>query len=446
MSLRFGTDGIRGVANSELTPELALAIGLAASDVLEAPKGRFFVGRDTRKSGPLLQAALSAGLASGGMDVVDIGVVPTPGVAFIGAQDDSPSAAISASHNPFGDNGIKFFQRDGRKLTDEVESRFEARLEQTRRFDLAKRPTGSAVGGLLADGDRLALYLAHLVQSVPSNALAGQQIVLDCANGASTTTAVDAFSACGADVSVVAASPDGCNINAGCGSTHIDSLAEYVTAQGAQMGFAFDGDADRIIAVDHEGNVVDGDHLLAMMAIDMSERSVLNDNTLVITVMANLGLKLAMKAAGIAVHETSVGDRYVLDALEANAWSLGGEQSGHIIVPSLATTGDGVLVGLQVAALVARSGRSLRQLASVVTKLPQVLHNVRVRDRDIAMERSELHDAVARHQRLLGEMGRILLRPSGTEPLIRVMVEAPFLDQAETISRELCELVEQLEQ
>lgn len=442
MTLRFGTDGIRGLANAELTPELTMAIGQAAAQELGNGHNEFVIGRDTRRSGLMLQAALSAGLASAGMNVIDIGVLPTPGIAFTGTQMSAPAAVISASHNPFSDNGIKFFQSDGRKLADDVEERFEAVLQDVLHRSVSQYRTGADVGVLSENNSAHERYAEHLQSTVPDGALQGMRIVLDCANGAASSIAPSVFRSLGAEITVLNDAPDGCNINANCGSTHLEGLQEVVIAEHAQCGFAFDGDADRVLSVDHTGVINDGDHLIAILAMHMKQRGELVDNTAVITVMANLGLKLAMKAQAIDVYETAVGDRYVLDALEAHRWTLGGEQSGHIILPRHATTGDGVLAALQIAAIISQSGSTLHELGSVVTKLPQVLKNVRVENRDALRESSVIHDALELAERQLGEHGRVLLRPSGTEPLVRVMVEAPTAEQAEAICAALCVTVE----
>ncbi|MEA2685668.1 MAG: phosphoglucosamine mutase, partial [Actinomycetota bacterium] len=371
--MRFGTDGVRGVANRELTPELVLALGRAAARVFGAE--RMLVGRDTRVSGPFLQAALAAGLMAEGVAVADLGVLPTPGVAWLSAAEGQPGAVISASHNPFEDNGIKFFAAGGRKLSDEVEARLEAELDRLLSIGPGARlpgPTGAGVGTLLLNGghDR---YVDWLVDGLPAGALAGLSVVLDCANGAAWEVAPEVFRRLGAVVHVIHDTPDGRNINDGCGSTHPGDLQVEVVARGADVGLAFDGDADRVLAVDGAGRLVDGDQLIALLALDRQAAGRLPDTTVVVTVMANLGFRQAMKAAGIHLVETDVGDRYVLEALEKGGWTLGGEQSGHVIFRDLATTGDGILTGLQVLGVVVRSGRSLAELASVVVRRPQIL-------------------------------------------------------------------------
>ena len=437
MSLRFGTDGVRGVANAELTPELVLALGRAAARVLGA--GPWIVGRDTRVSGPLLQAALAAGLAAEGASVLDAGVVPTPAVAHIAAARDVPGAVVSASHNPFPDNGIKFFAPGGTKLTDAVEEELEAQLRTILADGAGEALVAADVGRIGPDDDAAREYATHLGDALQGRRLEGAQIILDCANGAASRLAGEVFRAAGADVTVLHAQPDGTNINHGCGSTHPEQLQDAVRAAGdGTFGLAFDGDADRVLAVDGNGELVDGDVILALMAADLAERDALPSNTVVVTVMSNLGLRLAMAERGIEVVETKVGDRYVLEALENGGYALGGEQSGHIIFREKATTGDGMLTGLLLSDLVARRGATLAELAQgAMTRLPQVLKNVPVVDRDVVGESAAVRDVVGSIERRLGQRGRVLLRPSGTEPVVRVMVEAPTHDEAERAADEI---------
>ncbi|MDQ4068104.1 MAG: phosphoglucosamine mutase [Actinomycetota bacterium] len=452
MTLRFGTDGVRGIANTELTPELVLALGRAAARVLGQgpsgpPSGRpgpFLVGRDTRISGPLLQAALSAGLATEGADVVDLGVLPTPGVAWLSAADRRPAAMISASHNPFPDNGVKFFQAGGRKLSDETEERLEAELDRLLSDPAAEpRRTGAAIGRLLP-GDGVNRYMYALAASVGGRRLDGLSVVLDCSHGAASRVAPGVLAGLGADVTVLHDAPDGVNINDGCGSTHPEELQREVVARGADVGLAFDGDADRVLAVDHAGRLVDGDQIIAICAVDRQAQGRLPGDTVVVTVMANLGFRQAMAAHGIALVETPVGDRYVLEEMERGGWALGGEQSGHIIFADLATTGDGVLTGLQVLDVMTRTGRSLADLAAVMVRLPQILHSVPVSTRGPKIEASEdLMLAIKAVQADLGERGRVLVRPSGTEAVVRVMVEAVSLEEAEAACDVLCAAVVQ---
>ena len=439
---RFGTDGLRGVANTELTPELVLALGRAAARVVGG--GTWYAARDTRRSGLMLQAALAAGLTSEGAEVLDLGVLPTPGVAYLSAADGVPGAMISASHNPFGDTGVKLFGPGGRKLADATEAAIEAELDGD---GGAHRPAGAAVGTVrLAPVEAAERYLDHLVGSLEGRSLDGLHVVVDCAHGAASTIGPLAFERLGARVDVMGHRPDGVNINEGCGSTQLDELRAAVVAAGADAGVAFDGDADRCLAVDHTGAVVDGDHMMAICAVDLRARGLLVDDTVVVTVMTNLGFRQAMAAAGIVVRTTAVGDRYVLEALEAGGYGLGGEQSGHLIFRRLATTGDGILTGLAVLDVVARSGRSLADLAgAAMTRLPQVLQNVVVASGSLqtALATADrLWDEVRAVEAELGSEGRVLLRPSGTEPLVRVMVEAPTAERAEALAARVVEAVE----
>ncbi len=438
--LRFGTDGVRGPANTELTPELALALGRAAAVVLDCPL--WVVGRDTRLSGPMLEAALAAGLASQGAQVEMVGVLPTPGVAQLADWDDGAAAVISASHNPWTDNGIKFFSRGGRKLSDETEQRIEEVLGTLSVPQSGPPRTAENVGSIEPRSDAVDRYVSHLVSMLGERDLRGLHVVLDCAHGAAGPVAGRVFDTLGAGTEVMNAESDGRDINAGCGSTDPGDLSRAVVASGADLGLAFDGDADRLIAVAHDGSLVDGDHLMAMFAGDMDRRGELVDHTLVVTVMSNLGLRLACEAAGIAVVTTPVGDRYVLDALATGGFVLGGEQSGHIIFADRARTGDGILAGLLLADLVKRSGTTLLELAAgSMTSSPQVLVNVEVdrRHPEIAVE---LSDEIAEAERILGSRGRVLVRPSGTEPLIRVMVEAPTAQLAGEVADGLAGTVE----
>jgi phosphoglucosamine mutase len=433
LTLRFGTDGVRGTAGSELTPELVLSLGRAAARVLGGT--RFAIGRDTRRSGPMLEAALAAGLAAEGVDVELLGVLPTPAVAWWSASEGVPAAVISASHNPWTDNGVKLFAAGGAKLPDEVEERIEAALH-------GQHEAGPDTGVVhpvdrAADG-----YAGHLVATLDGRRLDGLRLVVDCANGAASAIAPALLRSLGAEVEVLAADPDGRNINDGCGSTHPEGLQRQVVASGADAGLAFDGDADRVLAVDHLGRLVDGDHLIGMCAVDLAARGLLRERAVVVTVMTNLGFRLAMAERGIEVVETAVGDRYVLEALDARGLSLGGEQSGHVIFRDLASTGDGLLTSLQVLDVVRRDGRSLADLAaSTMTALPQVLRNVRVPRRGIDVG-AAIAGEVAAVEADLGERGRVLIRPSGTEPLVRVMVEAPTAEQADAAAARLVEAVE----
>lgn len=441
--IRFGTDGVRGVANVELTPELVLSLGRAIARVITAPT--FVVGRDTRRSGPMLQAALSAGLAAEGADVVDVGILPTPALAWVSATRQLPAVVISASHNPFADNGIKVFAAGGAKLTEEVESAIEDELEHI--LDPSVRGPrsleGHAVGRLTTEGGIGDAYVDHLASLLEGRSLDGLSVVIDSANGAASGWAAAAFERLGAEVVAIGCEPDGTNINAGCGSTFTDTLARAVVDHGADLGLALDGDADRLLAVTGEGKVAGGDELLALFALDLAQRGQLTGNTVVVTVMTNLGFRRAMRERGLEVEETPVGDRYVLAALEKGGFALGGEQSGHIIFRRLATTGDGILTGLVLADLVTRAGKPLAALLDgLVTRVPQVLVNVPVPDTELLAGADAVWSAVAEETSRLGDTGRVVLRPSGTEPMVRVMVEAVGDDVADEIARRLSRLVE----
>ncbi len=435
MTLRFGTDGVRGRVGDELTPELVLALGRAAARVLGGD--RFLVGRDPRQSGPLVEGALAAGLAAEGVTVERLGVLPTPAVAALAAAEGVPGAVISASHNSWADNGVKLFTAGGRKLDDAVEARLEAELDRP-----GVPRSGDAIGAVVDRADAAGLYVDLLVGSLDGRRLEGLSVVLDCANGAASSVGPAALRRLGAEVDVIADEPDGRNINEGCGSTSPGALAERVLAVGADAGLAVDGDADRVVAVDAEGRVVDGDHLMAVCALDLAERGLLAERTVVVTVMTNLGFRLAMAEHDVRVVETPVGDRYVLEALEGGSWSLGGEQSGHVIFSDLATTGDGLLTGIQVLDAVRRSGRALSDLAGVMRSLPQVLRNVPVATRGLDVG-AALAGEVAAEEARLGQ-GRVLLRPSGTEPVVRVMVEAGTTEAAEAAAARLAGAVARL--
>jgi phosphoglucosamine mutase len=443
----FGTDGVRGLANDTLTVELALSLAQAAASVfdkghradLRRASGRrpvAVVARDPRISGEFIAAAVSAGLASSGVDVLDAGVIPTPAAAFLIADIDADfGVMVSASHNPAPDNGIKFFAAGGTKLPDEVEDRIEAAMSGRK---LA--PLGGEVGRISRFADAEDRYVVHLLASLP-NRLDGIRVVLDCANGAAAGPSPDAFRNAGATVTVIGAEPDGNNINDGVGSTHLDNLARAVVDNGADVGIAHDGDADRCLAIDHLGNVVDGDQIMAILAVSMKERGLLARDTLVATVMSNLGLRFAMEAHGISMLQTKVGDRYVLETLNAGGYSLGGEQSGHVIMTDFATTGDGVLTGLHLLAEMARTGKSLAELAQVMTVYPQVMVNVKGVAHHSLDGDETIAAAVGLAEGRLGADGRVVLRPSGTEPLVRVMVEASDRSLADEIAQTLADVV-----
>jgi phosphoglucosamine mutase len=437
VTLKFGTDGIRGHADTELTSDVVFDLGRSAAEVL-AP-GRFLIGRDTRASGPRIERAFAAGLHAGGRDVELLGVMPTPGVAHLSQVGDCPAAVISASHNPWADNGIKLFLPGGHKLTDDLEERLEDELAR-RRTDRGEREADEVVGD-----DRSGLveqYRDWLVSSMGGLRLDGLRIALDCANGAGSQVAPEVFAELGATVDVAHADPDGKNINEGCGATELADLQQRVAAGSFEIGLALDGDADRVLAVDERAEVVDGDQIMAMCAIDRRDRGILAEDTLVVTVMSNLGLRRGMESAGIRLIETPVGDHHVLAALKQGDLTLGGEQSGHVIFADLATTGDGILTGLQVCALLMRSERSLSDLAgSAMIRYPQVLVNVTVPGGDTGILERLAPDVALEEGRLEGD-GRILLRPSGTEPVIRVMVEAPTRMSAEAVAHRLAARVE----
>lgn len=442
----FGTDGVRGVANKDLTPKMALDLGEAAARVLgKDHKGegrkRALVGRDTRVSGDFLSSALSAGMAAGGFDVIDVGIIPTPGLAYLSTQLNVDFAGIvSASHNPMIYNGIKFFAKGGFKLSDEKEDQIEAILGQD-----WNRPTGRGVGRIHHDAETSRqMYTEHIVRSATANdptPLKGLRIVVDCANGATSAVAPVVLREAGADVVVINASPDGYNINDHAGSMHPEQLQAMVTAADADMGVACDGDADRCLAVDNEGHLVNGDQIMGILARALKKEGKLHGNTLVVTIMSNLGLKLALKKIGINTVQTAVGDRYVLEEMLKHDYTLGGEQSGHIINRLYATTGDGTLTALTLAHEVVRSGKSLKELAADFPQLPQVLINVRTDRKQEAKSDKAIADAVAEQEKILGNTGRVVLRPSGTEPVVRVMVEAATQPQAKQVCETLAKVV-----
>jgi phosphoglucosamine mutase len=440
MGRLFGTDGVRGSANKDLTPELVFSLGKSASLVIAKSHGKgkakAVVGRDPRASGEMLEAALIAGLATVGVDVLKVGVLPTPAIAYLTKYYGADlGIVLSASHNVFSDNGVKFFSKDGKKLPDEVEDEIEKNLETK-----VPHPTGSEVGRVKEMADAYEAYLAHLLETINTGSLKGLKIAVDCANGAASESAPDLYSRAGAQVIAIHNAPNGININDNCGSTHLESLIETVKKNNCDLGIAHDGDADRCLAIDAQGNIIDGDHILALLAHDFKQSGKLASDTVVSTVMANLGFKIAMKEASIKVIETGVGDRYVLEAMEEKNYVLGGEQSGHIIMRNHSTTGDGLLTALHLMNAVATTKKSLQELAGIVKKFPQVLINIPDVDK-AKIDNAELKDAVKKAETTLGEKGRVLLRSSGTEPLIRVMVEAETMKQAQEIAESLASVV-----
>ena len=438
----FGTDGIRGLANIDLTAEIALDVSVAAAHVLvESSSNKdhrptAIVGQDSRASGEFLEAAVVAGLTSAGINVFRVGVLPTPAIAYLVAESRCDlGVMISASHNPMPDNGIKLFARGGGKLDDAIEARIEARMGEE-----WKRPTGRGVGRAVNDDTATERYLKHILASVETP-LKGLKIVVDCANGASSVVAPEAYRRAGAEVIAIFNKPDGWNINEDCGSTHLHQLRAAVIKEGADLGIAHDGDADRCLAIDGAGNEIDGDHILTILARGFKARGKLTANTVVATVMSNLGFIHAMKESGINVVTTPVGDRYVLENMIANDYSLGGEQSGHVVMRNLANTGDGVLTALQIMQEVVRTGKTLQELAAIMVRFPQVLINVKDVKKERLQESAAISSAVKAAEDRLGDSGRVLLRASGTEALVRVMVEAASDSLAEEVARQLADIV-----
>ncbi|MEO6019839.1 MAG: phosphoglucosamine mutase [Knoellia sp.] len=438
MARLFGTDGVRGLANVDITADLAMRLAMSAATVLgrdaraAGRKPKAVVGRDPRASGEFLSAAVVAGLASAGVDVHDVGVLPTPAVAFLTADMDAHfGVMLSASHNAMPDNGIKFFALGGHKLPDALEDEIAAGLDSP-----PELPTGAQVGRVLQNRAGQARYVAHLLEALP-NRLDGLTVVIDGAHGAASSVSPEVFRLAGAEVIEIGTAPDGLNINDGYGSTHLDHLKDMVVRKGAHIGIAHDGDADRCLAVDAEGNEIDGDQIMGILAVDMKSRGALHEDTLVATVMSNLGLLQAMEREGIRVKQTGVGDRYVLEEMRASGHSLGGEQSGHVIMMEHGTTGDGVLTGLMLAARMVATGRTIADLGTVMTQLPQVLINVKGVDKARVETDEGVQAAVAAAGQQLHGSGRVLLRKSGTEPVVRVMVEAATKDHAQEVADRL---------
>jgi phosphoglucosamine mutase len=438
----FGTDGVRGVANKDLTAELAVDLAIAAAHILgeigafTGHRPKAIVGQDSRASGDFLEAAVVAGLTSAGVDVYRVGVLPTPAISYLVKESGADlGVMISASHNPMPDNGIKFFARGGDKLADSVEAQIEAHLGEP--WD---RPTGNNVGRIINDDSAKQKYLTHLLATINTD-LAGLKVVVDCANGAASFVAPMAYEKAGAKVTAISATPTGWNINENCGSTHLENLISEVKKTGADLGVAHDGDADRCLLVDHQGEIIDGDYILMILASALKAENKLNKKTVVGTVMSNLGFVNAMESDGIAVVKTAVGDRYVLENMLANDYSLGGEQSGHVILREFSNTGDGLLTALQVMQVVAKSKKSLSELVSKMQKYPQVLINVKDVKREKLAASNKISDYIAEQEKNLGSNGRILVRASGTESLIRVMVEAKEMQTAQKIAESIAELV-----
>lgn len=438
----FGTDGVRGVANKDLTAELAVDLAIAAAHILgeigafAGHRPKAIVGQDSRASGDFLEAAVVAGLTSAGVDVYRVGVLPTPAISFLVKESGADlGVMISASHNPMPDNGIKFFARGGDKLADSVEAQIEAHLGEP--WD---RPTGKDVGRIIIDESAKDKYLNHLLATINTD-LGGLKVVVDCANGASSYVAPIAYEKAGANVTAISATPTGWNINENCGSTHLDNLIAEVKKTGADLGIAHDGDADRCLLIDNNGEVIDGDYILMILASALKAENKLNKKTVVGTVMSNLGFVNAMEEAGIAVVKTAVGDRYVLENMLVNNYSLGGEQSGHVILREFSNTGDGLLTALQVMQVIAKSKKSLSELSSNMQKYPQVLVNVKDVKKEKLAASTKISDYISEQEKVLGNAGRILVRASGTESLIRVMVEAQEIQTAQKIADSLAELV-----
>ena len=441
MARLFGTDGVRGVANSQLTPELAYKLGRAAALYFgrEAKNPKIIIGRDTRLSGTMLESALAAGICSAGGNAHLLGVIPTPAVSYLTEQmHASAGIVISASHNPFEDNGIKFFSHTGYKLPDAVEDEIAAIVEQP--IDYTQSPTGSSLGRVIEEKDMGREYIKHIVSSADRR-LNGLKVVMDCANGANSLIAPEILRQLGAHVIPIFCNPNGININNGCGSTHLEALKKKVLEEKADVGVANDGDADRCLVVDENGDALDGDQIMLICAMDLMAKKKLKDNVLVITVMSNVGLTKAMKKQGGSCVKTSVGDRYVLEEMLKNGYDLGGEQSGHIIFSDFAKTGDGMLTAVKLLGSMVQKNKTLSQLGSLMTKYPQILVNVRVKDKNGWDENTAIKEIITKYQQELGEDGQVLVRASGTEPLIRIMAEGPDQAELERIAGAIAEVV-----
>lgn len=444
MGRMFGTDGVRGVANSELTPEIAFKLGKAGACVLteNAHRPKILVGKDTRISGDMLEAAMIAGILSVGAEVVPVGVVPTPAIAYLIRRYKADAGVmISASHNPVEFNGIKFFNKEGLKLNDLIEDKIQELIENG--LDKIETPVGEKIGRIIHELSAEEEYVNYAVESIEGD-LRGLKVAVDCANGASYKVAVMALRKLGAEIFVINDNPDGININKDCGSTHMDELSKYVLEKGCDLGLAFDGDADRCLAVDENGKIVNGDFILLICAKDLKERGLLNDNTLVVTVMSNLGLSIGAEKEGIRIEQTKVGDRYVLENMLNNNYTLGGEQSGHVIFLNHNTTGDGLITGLNLASIIVRSGKKLSELASIMEELPQVLVNVKVPNdkKDIHKTNEVVKEEIKKVEESLHGKGRVLIRPSGTEPLLRIMLEGENQQDIDRMAHDLARLIE----
>lgn len=444
MGKYFGTDGVRGIANQELTPELAFKLGRFGGYVLtkETSKAKILIGHDTRISGSMLESALTAGLLSIGAEVMRLGVITTPGVAYLTkAMSAEAGVMISASHNPVEDNGIKFFGPDGFKLTDQQEQEIEALLDAE--VDQLPRPIGADVGQINDYFEGGQKYIQYLKQSV-DNDFEGIHIALDCAHGSTSTLATHLFADLEADISTIGSSPNGLNINDGVGSTHPETLQAFVLEKEADIGLAFDGDGDRLIAVDEKGNIVDGDQIMYICAKYLNQKGLLHHSTVVSTVMSNIGFYKAIEAEGIKSDKTAVGDRYVMEEMRKGGYNLGGEQSGHIIFLDYITTGDGMLTALQLVNVVRATGKKLSELASEMEKFPQVLKNIKVIDKQQALVDPKIQEVIAKMEERMGADGRVLVRPSGTEPLVRVMVEAPTIEICHEVADEVAQVIDGL--
>lgn len=445
MSRLFGTDGVRGIANEELTAELAYKLGRAGAFVLTegTHKPKILVGMDTRISGDMLEAALVSGILSVGAEAVCVGIIPTPAIAYLTRKYNADAGVvISASHNPVEYNGIKFFDGNGYKLKDELEDKIQSIIESN--FEGVPSPTGADLGRKIVEETALEDY-KDFAKSTIDGDLKGLKVALDCANGAAYEAAVQTFRELGAEVVVINNDPDGVNINKNCGSTHPEELMDYVVKKECHLGLAFDGDADRCLAVDEKGNLIDGDFIMAICGKHLKEQGKLKDDMIVVTVMSNLGLDIAFKREGISTIKTKVGDRYVLEEMVKEGYKLGGEQSGHIIFLDYNTTGDGLVTGLQVAAVVKKSKRSLSELASMMTKLPQVLVNAKVPNnmKDIHEKDEEIACEIKKIEEKFEGCGRVLIRPSGTEPLVRVMLEGENQEELDKVAHALAKMIEE---